>query len=379
MASARLQTGKAAETSFIAYLNRGSTHKELKQYENTITDYTEAIALYQKDNDKANVYCNRGNTYNELKQYENAIADYTQAIARFANNNDKAKTHFNRGNVYNQLKQLEDAKKDYQKSVDLACECSLANYDKSVDSACEYSLVNYCKTETFYKFYLNKQTNTRTFYKFCPLNKHTFDMLKEQKLYFSDIASLNDPLECPFVQEVKFFRDTVFAEGTDYEPRILSLVLPCNNPKKCEKLPKELPVENYLLFFSHYAAAHTGICIEYQITKKFLQKNMFYKRVSYPETKRVQSIPELFAVKNKQWEYEHEARFVAFGKKRIYSTKIGVSITKIFFGLNTSKQNKKRLYKKIMKKQKNIEFFEAEKAEETLLNVKFVPYSPPKK
>ena len=193
-------------------------------------------------------------------------------------------------------------------------------------------------------------------------------MLKEQKLYFSDITSLNDPLECPFVQEDQFFRDTVFAEGTDYEPRIFSLVLPCDNQEK-------LPVKNYLLFFSHYAAAHTGICIEYKINKKFLHEKMFYAKVSYQETKRPESIPDLFAVKNKQWKNEHEARFIAFGKKCTYSTKTGVTIKRIFFGLNTSDQNKDRLYE-IIKKQKNIEFFEAKKPGEALLNIEFVEYLP---
>ena len=168
------------------------------------------------------------------------------------------------------------------------------------------------------------------------------------------------------------------------------MVLRYNNPKKCEKIPEELPVKNYLLLFSHYAAAHTGICIEYQITKEFLQiikeslqKKMSYTEVSYKNEALTQSIPGSFAVKNKQWEYEHEARFVAFGKECTYPYTKGVKITKILFGLNTSDQNKERLYK-IMKKQENIEFmeeqgirfFEARKAKEPLLNIDFVEYLP---
>ena len=387
----KLATNKNTEAE--AYFNLGITYFALQKYEKAIINYRQAIDLYPEKNDKADAYFSRGNAYNQLEQYDNAIADYKKTIILCLKDNDRAKAYLNLGITYFALQKYEKAIIDYRQAIDLSTEKNdqakvyfgrggayqqlekdkkaIADYKESIKLACKYSCTNYGKAKTFYKF--------------CPLNKHTFDMLKEQKLYFSDIAFLNDPLECPFVQEVEFFRNTVFAECTDYEPRILSLVLPCNKPKKRKKLPKELPVENYLLFFSHYATAHTGICIEYQITKEFLQitkefpkKKMFYTEVSYPKRESPKSIPDLFAVKNKQWEYEHEARFVAFGKKCTYPTKPGVSITKIFFGLNTSKQNKKRLYK-IMKKQKNIEFFEAEKAEETLLNVKFRPYLPKKK
>ena len=336
-----------------AYNNRGHAYNQLKQYEKALADYTEAIALYPKDNDKANAYGNRGSTYNELEQYEEAITDYKEAIDLFTEDDDKAKAYYNRGITYEELKQDKKAIADYQKSIDLICQDSSAKYHE-----------------------------TDPFYKFCPINKNTLALLIKQEIYFSDIASLNDPLKCPFVQEDQFFRDTVFAEGTDYEPRILSLVLQCNNPKKCEKLPEELRVENYLLFFSHYAEAHKGICIEYQITKEFLQKNMFYKRVSYPETESPESIPDLFAVKNKQWEYEHEARFVAFGTKDLYSykkdlyfyTEKEVTISKIIFGYKTSNKDKQLLYKII--EGRGIRFLEAQKTGETLLNIDFVEYLP---
>ena len=79
-------------------------------------------------------------------------------------------------------------------------------------------------------------------------------------------------------KKIEFFHNTLFAEGTKYEPHILSLVLQCDNTKKCEKLPEEFPVKNCLLLFSHYAEAYTGICIEYQITKEFLpQKYVLYR------------------------------------------------------------------------------------------------------
>ena len=359
-----------------AYFNRGNAYNELKEYEKARNDYTEAITRFTDDNDKADAYTSRGNSYDELKQYKEAIADYKEAIALATNKNTEANAYFGKGNVYFALQKYEDAIADYKKAIDLYPEKNdkanayynrgsayhnlkkykeaKKDYQKSVDLICEYSSANYGEKKTFYKF--------------RPLNKHTFNMLKKQQIYFSDIASLNDPLECPFVREDQFFRDIVFAEGTDYEPRIFSLVLPCDKQEK-------LPVKNYLLFFSHYAAAHTGICIEYKINKKFLHENMFYEQVSYQETERLESIPDLFAVKNTQWEYEHEARFVAFGKKRTYSTETSVTIKKIFFGLNTSKQNKKRLYK-IMKKQKNIEFFEARETGEALLNIDFVEYLP---
>ena len=203
-------------------------------------------------------------------------------------------------------------------------------------------------------------------------------MLIHQQIYFSDITSLNDPLECPFVQEDKFLRDTLFAKGSDYEPRILSLVLPCNDKKEHEarQSNKKPPVNNDLLFFSHYAASHTGICIEYQIDKKFLQNDtrMFYAPVHYQDTKRIESIENLFTIKNKQWKYEREACFVAFGTEKLYKAtqETGVKIMKIWFGINTSDKDKDKLLQILEKG--GVQFFEVHKTGTALLDVVFEPY-----
>ena len=61
------------------------------------------------------------------------------------------------------------------------------------------------------------------YYKFVSLNKNRLDLLIRNRVRFSSLDSLNDPLECPVLRGdapiAKFCR-----ANEDYTPRILSLV-----------------------------------------------------------------------------------------------------------------------------------------------------------
>ena len=369
-----------------AYFGKGLAYSKKSEYNNAIADFTKAIPLFTGSNDKANGYYYKGNGYSAQGEHENAIADYTQAIELYTKDNSKANAHYNRGIAYYAQGKYKDAINDYIKAIPLFDEDNNkanAYYNKGVAYKAkgenDKAIANYQKSIPLLSQHAcNSYKEAKTFYKFCPVNKNTLAMLIQQQIYFSDIASLNDPLECPLVQEDEFLCNTVFAKGSDYEPHILSLVLPCNDKKEhnAQQSNTTLPVNNALLFFSHYAASHTGICIEYQIDKEFLQKHtkMFDTRVRYQETKRIESIEDLFAVKNKQWAYEDEARFVAFGKEKLYDAteETGVKITRIWFGINTSEEDKDLLYK-IMKR-RGVQFFAAHKTGTALLDVEFELY-----
>ena len=371
-----------------AYSNRGFAHINLRQHQTAIDDFTHAIKLFKDKNDKATAYSNRGFAHIKLEQHQTAIDDFTHAIKLFKNKNDKANAYFIRGNEYAKLGQHKKAIDDYTKFINLSTDeqkraniyfnrciayTELKRHDeakddfiKAIDLTCNHSL-NFCQGE-------------KKFYKFRPLNKNTLALLIQQKLYFSDITSLNDPLECPFVQEGNFFGIKIFVENEEYEPRILSLVLPCSEEEsETLQLPKNLPVKNHMLLFSHYSVDHKGICIEYEISQEFLQKNtkIFYTPVQYQNTKRINDIKQLFAVKNIQWEYENEARFVAFGKNSKYfdTVKEGVKITKIFFGLKTSDEDKELVYRIL--NERGIQFFKPRKKDDSLLDFEFDRYDPP--
>ncbi len=187
-------------------------------------------------------------------------------------------------------------------------------------------------------------------YKFKPINKDTIDMLIKEKIYFSDVSSLNDPLECPILKLYdKYFKNEIF-QG-DYEPYICSFVVDTKNK------PDDI-IKNTLLF-SHYADRHRGICIEYEIDEKLLnQGKIWHTRVEYSENtpyKQLDNIAYVFAIKSKKWEYEEEYRFILFGhdkekqQKRgtgVYINGIngGAVVKRIIFGLETPEEDKELLY-----------------------------------
>ena len=206
------------------YLLRGIAYFEKSEYDNEINDYAEAIPLFIENNDKAKVYASRGNAYREQKKYNNAIADFTKVSKLYTKNNDKTKVYFRRGSAYEKLGEYEKAIALYTKNNDKA----IADYTKAIElyrennnktnayfvrgitynTKGEYdnSIADYQESITLLlKHAYNSYGEAKTFYKFCPANKNTLAMLIQQQIYFSDIASLNDPLECPLVQKDDFF------------------------------------------------------------------------------------------------------------------------------------------------------------------------------
>ena len=68
-----------------AYNNRGNAKFHLKQYNEAIKDYNQAIELNPQD---AKAYNNRGNAKARLKQYTEAIKDYKKAKKLFEQQSD---------------------------------------------------------------------------------------------------------------------------------------------------------------------------------------------------------------------------------------------------------------------------------------------------
>lgn len=62
-----------------AYLERGGTYLNKREYDRAITDYTTVISLAPDD---AEAYCRRGDAYRSSGQYDRAIADYDATLRR---------------------------------------------------------------------------------------------------------------------------------------------------------------------------------------------------------------------------------------------------------------------------------------------------------
>jgi predicted O-linked N-acetylglucosamine transferase (SPINDLY family) len=93
-----------------AYFNRGNLQKELKQLDAAVVSYNIAISLQP---DYAQAYSNLGVALQELKQWESAVACYERAVALSP---DLAEAFFNRGVVLQELKQLGDAVASYEQA-----------------------------------------------------------------------------------------------------------------------------------------------------------------------------------------------------------------------------------------------------------------------
>ncbi|MBN2548354.1 MAG: tetratricopeptide repeat protein [Anaerolineales bacterium] len=101
------------------YHNRGLSYAALGKREEAIADYTQAIALFPDDADKASAFNNRGNSFYALGKHQEAIDDFTQAIALFTDEADKASAFYNRGNSYAALGKRQEAIADYTQSIAL--------------------------------------------------------------------------------------------------------------------------------------------------------------------------------------------------------------------------------------------------------------------
>ena len=95
------------------YFLRSQTNRELKRYEDALSDATKAIDL---DSSKAAHYFLRSQTNRELKKYEDALSDATKAIEL---DSSKAAHYFIRGQINHDLNRTVDSLRDFTMSIRL--------------------------------------------------------------------------------------------------------------------------------------------------------------------------------------------------------------------------------------------------------------------
>jgi tetratricopeptide (TPR) repeat protein len=96
------------------YINQGLTYHRQRNYQQAISNYSQAIAL-NPNSDKA--YSNRAAAYNEQKDYQKAIADSSKAISL---NPTYANAYINRGLAYYYQGNSQQAIANYNKAIQLA-------------------------------------------------------------------------------------------------------------------------------------------------------------------------------------------------------------------------------------------------------------------
>jgi len=134
-----------------AHLERGIAHDRCGRLQEALQDYNQFLQLFQQNTAAANTtsnsnnttnnnkptphtvfqaYYNRGLIHTELKQLEDAIQDFTQAVTH-ANSNYKeelADALYQRGRAFDLLSQKERAAIDYKQAVTVNAKHVRANY-----------------------------------------------------------------------------------------------------------------------------------------------------------------------------------------------------------------------------------------------------------
>lgn len=111
---------------FRAYFLRGQILQSRDEYEQALSDYTEAIALQP---DIAAVYAFRATAYFELGEYEAAFSDYSDAIAY---DTSAAQYYLARGIVSAQLEDYETAIEDFTEALDYDESLSIAYRERGL-------------------------------------------------------------------------------------------------------------------------------------------------------------------------------------------------------------------------------------------------------
>ncbi|MEW6490958.1 MAG: tetratricopeptide repeat protein [Cyanobacteriota bacterium] len=108
------------------YINQGLTYHRQRNYQQAISNYSQALAL-NPNSDKA--YSNRAAAYNEQKDYPKAIADSSKAISL---NPTYANAYINRGIAYYHQGNSQQAITDYNKAIELAPSNALAYTNRAL-------------------------------------------------------------------------------------------------------------------------------------------------------------------------------------------------------------------------------------------------------
>ncbi|WP_374866511.1 tetratricopeptide repeat protein [Pelatocladus sp. BLCC-F211] len=95
-----------------AYINRGIAYYRQDQYDQAITNYTQALSI----NQNIHAYINRGIAYHRQGKYELAIADYNKALSIKSNSVDG---YINRGITYRRQEKYKLAMADFNKAISI--------------------------------------------------------------------------------------------------------------------------------------------------------------------------------------------------------------------------------------------------------------------
>jgi hypothetical protein len=220
-------------------------------------------------------------------------------------------------------------------------------------------------------------------YKYRAINEWLIESLAHQTLYFATPDELNDPFDCRIDLQKAMERAVISATGN--RRKVLSSFLA--NPEFFEnwratfdksgvcsfskKTIQETPLET--LMWSHYAAGHSGVRLEYQFQGASLKPDITTAQdVEYLDdplvpwlvnnapvnmTEFVKGLAiRYLKTKGPAWAYEQEARII---RHKSGSFKFqGALLTEVCFGLRTSRNKIDSVKKLAQSNYSGVKFFQ---------------------
>lgn len=187
--------------------------------------------------------------------------------------------------------------------------------------------------------------------------------IQDNKIWFSDLESLNDPFEKVYATQILDKSDGMNQIVNDFFIPFRTSIDDFYKKVGILSLCRE---NSNLVMWSHYADNHKGYCIEYDITSNnfdelnFENKDeVFLFNIEYENSPiDYLSLPSNFQFylrrKSKLWEYEKELRFIS-SRQGLHNIPDN-SIKSIFLGANANNIVKNTLF--ILCKEKNINLYQ---------------------
>ena len=301
-----------------AYFCRGVAKGSLGRDEEVIEDCDHAIKLNPNHTE---AYNNRGVAKGLLGEHEKAIEDFDHAIKL---NPDYADAYYYRGKAKSKLGRDEEAIEDFDQAIKLNPDHLTAYYYRgkakfeiNQQRVTDEIIQDFDKARELFNI---SEKPKNPLFKYIPIVEYQLNSLLNEELYFCDYQELNDPLECFFLEKETWFKECLKEKGIT--PRILSLT-----GKSDSKL-----------MYSHYTNNQKGICVEYEVDFEALSNNNFaWGDVRYNDHQdKVESLKDLYMLKNKDWKYEQEFRIVRFDNKEF----LKIKIKSITFGYKCGEQSR---------------------------------------
>jgi hypothetical protein len=222
------------------------------------------------------------------------------------------------------------------------------------------------------------------FYTYRSINKFTLKDLINNEITVVNPKRFNDPFDCVFDHFLQNRRNSTFnneALKKSYSKiRMRSFVGEEIMFLKPDK--RKTPPYKDILMWSHYANAHKGICVQYNLSHNF-GKNGEHCYHQFFEEKYTEDIVDIsggdkfniekgFLTKHQSWSYEEEIRFLYFDPE-CNSDFVSLpldkesKVTAIYFGLYCSKWYISRI-KNIFKGQK-VDFYQMNKSLTDIYNL----------